>query len=196
MAEVAKCPKCGKSIDETYEDTWCIKCGERLPVCFDCHAEIHSYNDRHPKGRKFTADELKGHKDQWLAICRDKPEVLLQAARDSDVGPLQAVLNELEFNLVVAKHPTQRGCLFKEVQFNRAISQGALWIIDDTLKGCINEAYAGMGRANQWLLAEVNQHPNAAITGRNTQQANTAFEEAAPKIRDAHEKLQSFMQPR
>src|SRR5439155_3001756 len=83
-----------------------------IPVCFDCHAEIHSYNDRHPKGRKFSAEELEGHKDQWLRMCRDKPETLLLAARDTDVGPLQAVINELEFNRVVAKYPVQqeRGC--------------------------------------------------------------------------------------
>lgn len=24
-----------------------------IPVCFECHAEIHSYNDSHPRGRKF-----------------------------------------------------------------------------------------------------------------------------------------------
>jgi threonine synthase len=31
MAEVAKCPKCGKLIDETHETPWCTKCGEPLP---------------------------------------------------------------------------------------------------------------------------------------------------------------------
>jgi hypothetical protein len=31
MAEVAKCPKCGKSIDETHENSWCTECGEPLP---------------------------------------------------------------------------------------------------------------------------------------------------------------------
>ena len=29
-----------------------------LPVCFECHAEIHCYNTDHPRGRKFTAEEL------------------------------------------------------------------------------------------------------------------------------------------
>jgi threonine synthase len=31
MSEVAKCSKCGKSFDETYENAWCTKCGEPLP---------------------------------------------------------------------------------------------------------------------------------------------------------------------
>jgi hypothetical protein len=30
-----------------------------LPVCFDCHAEIVSYNETHPLGRKFNASELR-----------------------------------------------------------------------------------------------------------------------------------------
>lgn len=30
-----------------------------IPVCFNCHAEICSYNSAHPKGRKFTTNELK-----------------------------------------------------------------------------------------------------------------------------------------
>ncbi|MBN1933067.1 MAG: HNH endonuclease [Anaerolineae bacterium] len=43
--------------DNTYDN--CI------PLCFDCHAEVQSYNPRHPKGRKYTVEELKGHRDRW-----------------------------------------------------------------------------------------------------------------------------------
>lgn len=35
-----------------------------IPLCFDCHAEVKAYNPRHPKGRKFTENELKGHRDK------------------------------------------------------------------------------------------------------------------------------------
>jgi hypothetical protein len=31
-------------------------------VCFECHPEIHSYNDKHPRGRKFLPEELQLHK--------------------------------------------------------------------------------------------------------------------------------------
>jgi len=37
-----------------------------IPVCFDCHAEIGHYNSQHPKGRKYTANELKAHRDKWF----------------------------------------------------------------------------------------------------------------------------------
>ncbi len=43
-----------------------------IPVCFECHAEIHSYNDKHPRGRKFLANELRVHKEQWLEILRNE----------------------------------------------------------------------------------------------------------------------------
>ena len=38
-----------------------------IPLCFDCHAEVKAYNSHHPKGRKFTESELKGHRDKCYA---------------------------------------------------------------------------------------------------------------------------------
>ena len=35
-----------------------------IPLCFDCHAEVKAYNPHHPKGRKFTEKELRGHRDK------------------------------------------------------------------------------------------------------------------------------------
>ncbi|MHB8625117.1 MAG: HNH endonuclease [Aggregatilineales bacterium] len=36
-----------------------------IPLCFDCHADVGHYNPKHPRGRKYTADELKGHRNKW-----------------------------------------------------------------------------------------------------------------------------------
>jgi hypothetical protein len=36
-----------------------------IPLCFDCHAEVGHYNAEHPKGNKFTPDELRGHRNAW-----------------------------------------------------------------------------------------------------------------------------------
>jgi hypothetical protein len=73
-----------------------------IPVCFECHAEIHSYNDKHPRGRKFSPEELRRHKEQWLTICKERQEVLVSASRAADVGPLQALIDELELNAKIA----------------------------------------------------------------------------------------------
>jgi hypothetical protein len=35
-----------------------------IPLCFDCHQEVGSYNDRHPRGNKFRPEELRARRDQ------------------------------------------------------------------------------------------------------------------------------------
>jgi hypothetical protein len=77
-----------------------------IAVCFECHAEIASYNDQHPRGRKFHPNELRLHKKEWLRICKEHPEALLNAPRDIHVGPLQAMVDELEYNIVAAEQLT------------------------------------------------------------------------------------------
>jgi hypothetical protein len=132
-----------------------------IPVCFECHAEIHSYNDKHPRGRKFSPEELRQHRDQWLKICDEKPEVMLLAARDGDVGPLQALMDELEFNKMVVEcscsSEQKRGSLFQNTQFLRAIQEGMVSILHENLKKSLLAAYVTMSRANQHILAEASQ---------------------------------------
>jgi len=36
-----------------------------IPLCFDCHADVKSYNPSHPKGKQYTSVELKRHRDNW-----------------------------------------------------------------------------------------------------------------------------------
>lgn len=38
-----------------------------IPVCFNCHAEIGHYNEKHPRGRRLAPQELRQHRDKWLA---------------------------------------------------------------------------------------------------------------------------------
>ena len=38
-----------------------------IPLCFDCHAEVGNYNDEHPKGQKFSSEELMKHRNGWFA---------------------------------------------------------------------------------------------------------------------------------
>lgn len=44
-----------------------------IPLCLDCHAEVGSYNPHHPKGRKYTEKELKGHRDKYYAMFSNMP---------------------------------------------------------------------------------------------------------------------------
>jgi hypothetical protein len=123
-----------------------------IPVCFDCHAEIHSYNDKHPRGRKFTPEELVKHKQQWLQLCSERPADAFLRSRDSDrqVGPLQALVDEIEYNLAVARYTASgtAGAPFRDEQFSRAIGVGSIALLASDLKSAIIDAYAAVGRAN------------------------------------------------
>jgi hypothetical protein len=168
-----------------------------IPVCFECHAEIHSYNDKHPRGRKFLPEELQRHKEQWLRICEERAEVLATASRDSDVGPLQALIDELEFNLRVADKPDDRsqGCLFQDTQFLRAIHDGAVAILKDEVKIAVLETYVSMGAANR-LIESAWNHPkgsNSWATGVN--EARDRITQARPMIEIARDKLLKFLAP-
>ncbi len=36
-----------------------------IPLCFDCHADMSTYDKKHPKGTKYTKEELRRQRDQW-----------------------------------------------------------------------------------------------------------------------------------
>jgi hypothetical protein len=166
-----------------------------IPLCFDCHAEIHSYNDKHARGRKYTPGELRRHRDQWLKICAESPEAMLAAAWHGDVGPLQALMDELEYNKTVVRCSTEtkRGALFENVQFLRAIHEGKVAILIDELKNAILRAYAAVSRANQHILAEVNQDVKMKYQGTAAIKAREAITEAAPLIDAAYNELARFL---
>ena len=124
-----------------------------IPVCFECHAEIQLYNDAHPRGRKFHSDELRGHREQWLEICKDSPGALLMPQRPHDVGPIQALIDELEFNAEIAQRTDDDtvGALFLVAQFQRALHEGIFSLLPDPVRNPISEAYATLMRANMSL---------------------------------------------
>ncbi len=163
-----------------------------IPVCFECHAEIHSYNHEHPRGRKFRPDELRQHRDQWLKICADRPEAMLSAAWDRDVGPLQALMDELDFNRIVAKQP-EHGALFLNSQFLRAIQEGMISILQEELKKSILNAYVTMDRYNQLISAMLNESAKTRQRSEAPQNASQAFSEAGPLIDNAFSELSRFL---
>ena len=45
---------------DTYENA--------IPLCFNCHADMGKTDPHHPKGREYTAEELKIHRDRWYNL--------------------------------------------------------------------------------------------------------------------------------
>jgi len=164
-----------------------------MPVCFECHAEIHLYNDKHPRGRKFTPDELRKHKEQWLSICAEKPEALVDALRNGDVGPLQALVDELDFNCHVSNRKFGLGCQFETTQFNRTISEGLLSLLPDDVRNSLIEAYARMKRANLSLLALAQTRPEGNAYGVASNSAQAAVIESDIPTDHAHTALAAYL---
>ena len=44
-----------------------------IPLCFDCHADMRSYDHKHPKGTKYTPSELRRHRDNWYSKVSASP---------------------------------------------------------------------------------------------------------------------------
>ncbi len=168
-----------------------------IPVCFECHAEIHSYNDAHPRGRKFQPAELRRHKEQWLRICNNNPEALIAAPRHVGVGPIQALIDELEFNEKVSRITDvyDLGCLFRDEQFQRAIQSGSVALLRDGIKHALLDAYVAIGAANQLVSASWQHGQGGADWSRGINEAVRRITETQPKIQHARIELLRFVAP-
>lgn len=164
--------------------------GNALPVCFECHAEIHSYNDQHPRGRKFRPKELRLHRDQWLALLEQRPEMLVRSRDREDVGPLQALVDELEFNLTVAmkREAGEVGCSFLITQFQRALTAGSISILTPRLKEVLLEVYRVLIRANEIIPHAAVGYPTSSV-----QRTPRLLEEAEKAICVAQDELMRFL---
>ncbi|MCI0702576.1 MAG: HNH endonuclease [Planctomycetia bacterium] len=171
-----------------------------IPVCFDCHAEIHTYNDKHPRGRKFTPEELVKHKEQWLKMCAEQPIVALLRSDDSDgeVGPLQALVDEIEFNIAVAQSTASGdvGCPFRDDQFSRAIRTGSLALLAQDLKTALIDAHVAVGRANTVAVAAATKRAGGvsrSVVGVRGSSPAEAADDCVCCLERAHQLLLRFL---
>jgi hypothetical protein len=146
-----------------------------------------------PEAASFALKELRGHKEQWLEICRNKPEIFVSANRDYDVGPVQALIDELEFNLDVSENASydSLGCSFLDEQFRRAIKDGVIATLDEDLKKSILAAYRVIGRANEKIRGAMASFGPGSIDAKND--ALRAVQETNLPIGRAREALLRFL---
>jgi len=43
-----------------------------IVLCFDCHCDAGHYNVRHPRGSKFSVEELKTARDEWYKLVKEQ----------------------------------------------------------------------------------------------------------------------------
>jgi HNH endonuclease len=154
-----------------------------IALCFECHAEVHHYNSAHPKGRKFQPTELRKHKEQWLSICRERPEIFVYSQPPPEAGSIERLLNELEFNMALANAGYRSGRL-ADIQFKRAIADGTFTWISENLKNAIMAAYVAINAAN-FEIERMLSGP-VAITHKTVDQA---VKEAKAPIQSAIDAL-------
>jgi len=67
-----------------------------IPLCFDCHADMRSYDHKHPKGNKYTETELKRHRDSWYTKVANNSGVAgPEAIRETDKRVYEHLLKVL-----------------------------------------------------------------------------------------------------
>jgi hypothetical protein len=70
-----------------------------IPLCFDCHADMRSYDDKHPKGTKYRRKELKLHRDGWCAkTATARPADYTDEHRKLDQSLFKRILSILSWN--------------------------------------------------------------------------------------------------
>lgn len=170
-----------------------------IPLCFECHAEVALYNPQHPKGRKYTGGELLEHKKQWLDLCKEHPEILVNNPTNKDIGPLEGMLLELELNLRVAKlaegpFPWDRiGNSLRTLQYDRAMSEGTFLLLSVELKDIINEAYISIGRVNNFVTMLLNTRPEGGAYGEAKNNVITSLRSGTALIEKAFNSLKEFL---
>lgn len=172
-----------------------------IPLCFECHAEVNHYNDSHPRGRKFTNEELIGHKDYWINTCKDHPEALITAPRDIDIGPLEGMMLELEHNNYVVNWITDGsawqnkiGSVLNNSEYIRSVSQGALLLLPIPLRTSISAAYTAIGRVNSFVSMYTATRPEGNAGAEATNKLLDAYRDSREYINEASVQLSRFLQ--
>lgn len=68
-----------------------------IPLCFDCHQEVGSYNPNHPKGNKYSVEELKARRN---SVYEKVAKGILPVQQSNTHNP---TLNDYERRLAVEK---------------------------------------------------------------------------------------------
>lgn len=66
-----------------------------IALCFDCHTDAGHYNDNHPRGTKFSPNELRKARDEWYKIIHS-----------NDINPAVGWSNDLHVRYIICKDKT------------------------------------------------------------------------------------------
>jgi hypothetical protein len=69
-----------------------------IPLCFDCHSDVKSYNKNHPKGNSYSSNELKRHRDDWYEKAKNNLGLGPSDHLDQDKSIIETIIKILPPN--------------------------------------------------------------------------------------------------
>lgn len=131
-----------------------------IPLCFDCHADMRSYDHKHPKGRKFTESELIKHRDAWYEkYARGGGATALPEYKSLDERLFQRILQRLPYNPLMAN--------LRNRYAGQPYRRGAMDRFADYLDDCHDPTFefldSDLEAARGGLTAAVNDYNNAVL---------------------------------
>ncbi len=123
-----------------------------IALCFDCHAEVEHYNTKHPRGRRYTASELRQRRDHHLELVRSRlgpPRPIISAALGSTT--LAAVIDQLE-TLELWRPELSERVLPQVLQLAAAERSALVDRLGDLLAGAEERVRWNVGRVVELLV--------------------------------------------
>jgi len=99
-----------------------------IALCFDCHADMRSYDSKHPKGTKYSANELIRHRDNWYKKVKNSSGL---------IRPSEAIATDKEIYTRLAKILPWNGSIL----FIRHNNFAGFAFYTDSLKNLANFTY-------------------------------------------------------
>lgn len=98
-----------------------------IPLCFDCHADMGKGDPKHPKGKRYSEAELRGHKERWIKQVANSDTVpgMGQGVSEADKKLFQRICDVFDEDLrswlrdadLNEKHPAETFYLLKKMMY-------------------------------------------------------------------------------
>lgn len=150
-----------------------------IPLCFDCHADIGAYNDKHPKGNKYRPKELKARRDQVYTVVESGALLaqIIAARSKEDAGGGVPSLRDLR----IPKKPTpsSEAARYANKILSDSVPTDALdrklkllsdtdraYVIDTLVKECSNTPAAVRALARITASEDMDRNESLVVTER------------------------------
>ncbi len=69
-----------------------------IPLCFDCHADMRTYDPKHPKGTKYSENELTRFRNDWFEKIKNSGGFQSTSSIETDKLIFQKLMEVLPWN--------------------------------------------------------------------------------------------------